>query len=187
MITGSSPEPARQPARSPTPTDRLAHKIGHARLWLYHRVSTAEEKLNAGLSRLFETEASITSTLASLAPPPESGERLMPGVVYVLVSSMAGSIIARNKNVLVRVAAPVGFGLGAAYVLLPVTMGNVGRLVWEYEKRFPKVAETHLKVREKYETAVRMARVHARLAVEEVENKVREARESVEGWVKKGK
>lgn len=194
MITGNtttspSQEPTSTPShpRSPTPTDRLAAQIRHARLWLYARASRAENSVDQLLNSVFDAEASVASTLSSLAPPPESGERLMPGAVYVLVSSMAGSIFVRNRNVVLRVAGPVGFGLAAAWTVLPVTMGNVSNLLWEYERRFPAVADAHLKTKEGIEKGISFAKVHARIGAEKVEETVHEAREAVEGWVRKGK
>ncbi|EAQ92752.1 hypothetical protein CHGG_00987 [Chaetomium globosum CBS 148.51] len=128
----------------------------------------AEDAVNGAMARAFAAERSFTSTVASLAPPRESGERLMPGLIYVLVAGMAGSIVARNRNVLVRGAAPLALGLGAAWTVLPVTMGNVGALAWEYEKRVPAVADAHLRAREGVEKGVYMARVHAELAQRKV-------------------
>lgn len=147
----------------------------------------AEDAVNGAMARAFALERSFTSTIASLAPPRESGEKLMPGLVYVLVAGMAGSIIARNRNVLVRGAAPLALGLGAAWAVLPVTMGNVSGLVWEYEKKVPAVADAHLRTREGIENGVYMARVHAELAQRKVYEGVRDAREALEGWVRKGK
>lgn len=188
MILGTSTT-AQEPTtrRSPTPTDRLASHVRLARLWLHARASATESRLDALLTRLFDAETRAATTLASLAPPPASGERLMPGAVYVLVSSMAGSIFVRNRNVLLRAAGPVGFGVAAAWALLPVTSGNVANLLWEYERRFPAVADAHLATREGIEKGVSFARVHARLGVRTVEEKVHGAREAVEGWVRKGK
>ncbi|KAK4128821.1 hypothetical protein N657DRAFT_608591 [Parathielavia appendiculata] len=173
--------------RAPTPTDRLATQIRRARLFLYSQACVTEDAVNGAMARAFALEQSFTSTIASLAPPRESGEKLMPGLIYVLVAGMAGSIVARNRNVLLRGAAPLALGLGAAWVVLPVTMGNVSGLVWEYEKRFPAVADAHLRARERVEQGVYMARVHAELAQRKVHEGVRDAREALEGWVRKGK
>ncbi|KAH6650194.1 apolipo protein O-domain-containing protein [Chaetomium tenue] len=173
--------------RAPTPTDRLAAQIRQARLFVYAQSCIAEDAVNGAMARAFAAERSFTSTVASLAPPRESGERLMPGFIYVLVAGMAGSIVARNRNVLVRGAAPLALGLGAAWAVLPVTMGNVGALAWEYEKRVPAVADAHLRAREGVEKGVYMARVHAELAQRKVHEGVRDAREALEAWVRKGK
>ena len=176
-----------QQQRAPTPTDRLAAQIRRARLFLYGHACTAEDAVNGAMARAFALERSFTATVASLAPPRESGERLMPGLVYVLVAGMAGSIVARNRNVVLRGATPLALGLGAAWAVLPVTMGNVSALLWEYEQKFPAVADAHLRTREGIERGIYFARLHADLAQQKVHDGVREAREAVEEWVRKGK
>jgi len=111
----------------------------------------------------------------------------MPGSLYVLVAAMAGSIISRNRNIVLRAAAPLAVGIGAGWIVLPITMRNVSDLLWKYEQRFPAVADGHIRTREGVEKAWRMARVHTQQAVNIVDDKVTSGREAVEGWVKKGK
>jgi organizing structure protein 2 len=173
--------------RAPTPTDRLASQIGRARLFVYSQACVAEDAVNGAMARAFALEQSFTSTIASLAPARESGEKLMPGLIYVLVAGMAGSIVARNRNVLLRGATPLAIGLGAAWMVIPVTMTNVSGLVWEYEKKVPAIADAHLRTREGIEKGVYMTRVHAELAQRKVYEGVKDARETLEGWVRKGK
>lgn len=132
-------------------------------------------------------EQSFTSTIASLAPSPQSGEKLLPGALYVLVGAMAGSIVSRNRNIMLRAAVPLAVGIGAGWVVLPVTMRNISDLVWKYEQRFPVIADGHIRTREGIEKAWRMARIHSQQAVEIVDDKVSTGREAVEGWVKQGK
>ncbi|KAM7208064.1 micos subunit MIC26 [Naviculisporaceae sp. PSN 640] len=173
--------------RGPTPTDRLAAQIRRARLFLYQQACTAEDAVNAGMSRAFDLEQSFTSTIASLAPPRESNEKVMPGLIYVLVAGMAGSIVARNRNILLRTSLPLALGIGAAWTVIPVTMTNVSALLWKYEQRFPAVADAHVRTREGIEHGWTMAKVHTELAKQKVEESVTEAREKVEAWVRKGK
>ena len=173
--------------RRPTPTDQLASQIRRGRLFLYSQACTAEDAVNSAMSRAFALEESFTSTVASLAPPRESGEKLTPGLVYVLVAGMAGSIVARNRNILLRGATPLALGLGAAWTVLPVTMGNVSELLWKYEQRVPAVAEAHIKTREGIEQGIYFAKVHANLAQRKVHEGVTEVREAIEGWIRKGK
>ncbi|KAH6619625.1 apolipo protein O-domain-containing protein [Chaetomium sp. MPI-SDFR-AT-0129] len=182
-LFGSEPTTTPTRTRAPTPTDRLAVEIRRARLFLYTQSCLAEDSINNALSHAFALERSFTSTLTSLAPPRESGERLMPGTVYVLVAGMAGSIVARNRNILFRGVAPLALGLGAAWAVLPVTMGNVSALAWEYEKKVPALADAHLRAREGVEQGVDMARVHAQVAQRKVYEGVRDARLALEGWV----
>ncbi|EDN96369.1 hypothetical protein SS1G_01295 [Sclerotinia sclerotiorum 1980 UF-70] len=171
----------------PTPTDRLAVQIGKSRLFLYAHVVAAENKLNSMMDSVLHLENSFTSTIASLAPSQQSGEKLMPGSIYVLVAAMSGSIISRNRNIVLRAAVPFAVGIGAGWAVLPVTMRNIANLAWEYEKRFPVIADSHIRTRESVENAWRMARVHSKQAVAIVDGKITEGREKVEDWVKKGK
>ncbi|KAK3341443.1 apolipo protein O-domain-containing protein [Lasiosphaeria hispida] len=175
------------PQRRPTPTARLAAQIRLGRLFLYKQAATAEDAVNSTMARAFSLEHSFTSTIASLAPPRESGERLMPGFIYVLVAGMAGSIVARNRGMLLRASAPLALGIGAAWVVLPVTMTNVSGLAWKYEQRFPAVAEAHINAREGIAKGVSFAKVHGEVATRRVTEAVADARETVEGWVRKGK
>jgi organizing structure protein 2 len=111
----------------------------------------------------------------------------MPGAIYVLVASMAGSIVTRNRNILLRATFPLAVGVGAAWAVLPITMRNVSDLAWKYEQRFPVVADSHIRIREGIQQSARFAQVHANLGARMVDDKVTEAREVVEGWVKQGK
>ncbi|KAK6205799.1 Mitochondrial intermediate peptidase [Pestalotiopsis sp. IQ-011] len=174
-------------SRGPTPTDRLAVQIGRARLFLYEHATRAEDAVNRGMDRAFHLEKSFTQTVASLAPPRESGEQLMPGLVYVLVAGMAGSIVSRNRNILLRASAPLALGIGAGWLVLPVTMNNVSGLLWKYEQKFPVVAEAHIRTRENIFKSLEMAKVHSQVSRQYVDEKVTGVRDAVEDWVKKGK
>ena len=100
-------------ASTPTPTDRLERQIRKARVWLHGQAVSAEENFNAGITYLFRKETDIANTIASLAPRPETGEQLLPGLIYVLVATMAGSIVSRNRNILIRATFPVAIGVTA--------------------------------------------------------------------------
>jgi MICOS complex subunit MIC26 len=173
--------------RGPTPTDRLAAQIRRARLFLYRQACVAEDGVNRTMDRAFHLEKSFTDTIASLAPPRESGERLMPGTIYVLVAAMAGSILTRRSNILLRATVPLGLGVGAGYVVLPITMRNIGDLAWQYESRFPAIAKAHISTRESIEKGWMYTKMHAQLGKNYAEEKVSGAREGMEDWVKKGK
>ncbi|MCJ1351383.1 MAG: hypothetical protein MMC33_001367 [Icmadophila ericetorum] len=172
---------------SPTPTDRLAAQIRTARLFLHSQSSTVETRFNDLMTSILHIENSFTSTIASLAPDPATGERLLPGGLYVFVAAMAGSIISRNRNILLRASTPLAAGITAGWILLPNTMRNVSELVWTFEERAPVVAENHLRVKGTVVEGARQVRVHTRLASAWAEERVRQGREAVEGWVKKGK
>lgn len=171
----------------PTPTDRLAVQIGQARLALHQQAVRAEDGVNNALTETLRLEHSFTSTIRSLAPPKESNERVFPGVLYVLVASMAGSIITRNRNILLRATVPAAIGIGAAYAVLPLTMQNVGDLAWTYEKRYPVLADAHLRAKERVTSIWQTGKAHSAMSVGMIQDKVAETRSSMEDWVKKGR
>lgn len=161
-------------------------QIGYARMALYKQVTRAEDAVNNALTETLRLEHSFTSTIRSLAPPRESGEKVFPGVLYVLVASMAGSIVSRNRNILLRASAPVAVGLTTAYAVLPLTMRNVGNLVWTYEERFPALAQSHIQARERVTRFFETGKAHTAMTVGMVQDKIHDTRENLEGWVRKG-
>ncbi|KAB8075752.1 apolipo protein O-domain-containing protein [Aspergillus leporis] len=171
---------------SPTPTDILTAQIRQARLFLYENSLAAENCFNDFLSRALHIENAFTNTVASLAPSPESGERLLPGGAYVIVSAMAGSIVSRNRGIFLRTASPLAFGTVAAWTLLPVTMRNISDLVWEYEKKVPAVAEQHLYLRERAEQIWSTGVAHSAMTRAMMEDKIGETRKKLEELVGKG-
>ncbi|KAL2356068.1 apolipo protein O-domain-containing protein [Cryomyces antarcticus] len=183
----TTPPPRTSISTSPTPTDRLAAQIKHTRLFLHAQAVTAENKTNDLMSRFLHLESSFTSTIASLAPPKESGEHLLPGGIYVLVAAMAGSIVTRNRNILLRATVPAAVGIGAAYAVLPLTTRNVGNLVWSYEERYPVIRDNHLRLRNQISHVWQTGKAHSQMGLAMAEDKVEGVREAVEEWVRKGK
>lgn len=148
---------------------------------------TAEDAVNNGLSRALNLEHSFTQTIASLAPPRESNERVVPGLLYVLVGCMTGQMVTRNRNILLRATIPAAFGLGVAYTVLPLTMRNVGDLAWSYEKKYPVLAENHMRIKERIERFIETGKAHSSMSLQMIEDKVGETRGKVEDWVRKGR
>lgn len=111
----------------------------------------------------------------------------MPGALYVLVAAMSGSIVTRNRNILLRATVPFAVGVGAAWVVLPVTTRNVADLVWKYEERVPLIAENHLRVRGAAVQGWREIKDRGNRVKEWSDERVREGREAVEEWVRKGR
>lgn len=164
----------------------MTTQVRQARLFIYHNSLAVENSFNDFLSRALHVENAFTNTVASLAPSPESGENLLPGGVYAVVATMAGSIVSRNRGIFFRTASPLAFGTVAAWSLLPVTMRNVSDLVWEYEKRVPAVAENHLQLRERAEHIWQTGVAHSGMARGMMEEKIGEGRKKLEELVSRG-
>lgn len=185
-VTDKPQEDSSRPRR-PSPTDRLADEIKRARLALHGYAVAAEDGVNNAMTRFMSAENTFTSTIASLAPPKESNEKILPGGIYVLVAAMAGSIISRNRNVLIRAVTPVITGVVTANYVIPRTSENVGNLVWSFEKKYPVVADNHLRIRDGIKHFIETGKAHSQMGLAMAEERVAGVRESVEEWVKKGR
>ena len=99
---------------------------------------------------------------------------------------MAGSIVSRNRNILLRGSVPLAVGIGTAWIVLPYTTRNVADLVWTYEERAPVIAENHMRIRGAAEEGWRQAKIRAEITKRWSEEKVKDSREAIYGWVRKG-
>jgi MICOS complex subunit MIC26 len=139
------------------------------------------------MSYVLHKETSFTNTIASLAPAPETGEQLLPGAIYVLVATMTGSIITRNRGLLLRATFPLAVGITAGWMLIPVTMRNVADLSWEYETKVPFISNTHAQIGGFTKEAWRQTKAHAKLVTSWAGEKAVAGRVKVESWVQEGK
>ena len=185
----SNPSPNdNAPSNSPPYTDRLAKQIGRIRKAFYDNVALPlENGVNTTMSAYLNQEQAFTQTIASLAPPPETHERVMPGALYIFVAAMAGSIVSRNRNILLRASVPFAVGIGTAWVVLPNTTRNVADLIWQFEERAPIVAENHMRIRGAAEEGWRQAEIHGRATKRWSDERIKDGREMIESWVRKGK
>jgi MICOS complex subunit MIC26 len=156
------------------------------RLVLHAQAEKVEKAADDFLARAFDAERTVASTIASLAPSRESGEKVMPGALYVLVAAMGGSVVTRNRNIVLRTFTPVIFGIATANAIIPVTSKNVGQLVWRWEQKWPALANAHEQSQARVEKFVTTGWEHSKMGKQMLEDKIGEARESIEGWVSKG-
>jgi organizing structure protein 2 len=190
FFSSLTPDTPETPARSPylTPTDRLAGQVSQFRLVLHNYASKLETSADDLLASAFSAERTVSSTIASLAPSRESGEKVMPGVLYVLVAAMGGSVLTRNRNFVLRTITPLAFGITAANVVIPNTTHNVGQLIWRWEQKYaPSVAKAHEDGQARTVKFVATGWEHSKMSAQMLEGKISEARHSIEGWVQKGR
>lgn len=156
-------------------------------MFVYDQSVSAENGVNTFMSWAFKQEMSFTNTIASLAPSPASGEQLLPGAIYVLVATLGGSIVTRNRGILLRAAFPLAVGITAGWLLIPVTMRNIADLSWEYEKRVPVISNTHAQISGFTREAWKQTKVHAKMVTQWADDTTGESRKRIESWVEKGR
>jgi organizing structure protein 2 len=71
-------------------------------------------------------------------------EPLTPGILYVGIATLTGSIITRSRGLTARLLFPPAFLLGSMEYFFPQTSANVGAYIWSLERaHVPSVAEQH--------------------------------------------
>jgi len=100
---------------------------------------------------------------------------------------MAGSIISRNRNILIRFVTPIITGVTTANYVIPRTTQNVGNLVWDYEKRFPVVADNHIRITKGVRHFIETGKAHSQMGLAMAEERAQGVTEAVQDWVKKGR
>lgn len=98
-----------------------------------------------------EKEDKVSSSIANLH---DRREDLLPNAIYIVAGGLAGSIIARRKNIVVRGLLPVVMGLASFKLFLPETFRNTVNFANQLEREnLPQVAETQSKMVSKAEEA----------------------------------
>ncbi|EPS44213.1 hypothetical protein H072_1790 [Dactylellina haptotyla CBS 200.50] len=170
-----------------TPTERLASQIGVGRKVLHTEVTKVQRHLDRLFDKYLHIEHSVTTTVADLAPSHRSGETIIPGAIFVAISAMAGSVVARRRMFPVRFLTPVITGVAASWYFLPETSRNVGNLAWKWEQKVPQVAETHMAIRNGVVDGWKATTDGYKSARGYVEDSTSSARRTIEGWVKTSK
>ncbi|KAK9476031.1 apolipo protein O-domain-containing protein [Lipomyces japonicus] len=101
----------------------------------------------------FKAEAKVTSTVSGLK---SDKEPILPGVVYISIAILSGSILARKRNRLLRsFIVPGAFGFGTFALVLPNTYRNTTDLIWQFEKKVPALANAHLATKQIFTDSIR--------------------------------
>lgn len=120
--------------------ESLVKFFGDLREKVQGTVECASKKIDSSSKVYYDKERKLTSTVANLHS--DAREELLPGFTYVLVASMSGSILTRNRNILLRLTTPFLFGVACFSYVLPSTFANTKNLVYDLEKSaFPEFVE----------------------------------------------
>ncbi|RHZ46641.1 hypothetical protein Glove_610g4 [Diversispora epigaea] len=122
---------------SPT---KLEQDIRKTRTKIAQTKNKFEYNLRGVINKWIEIEQKTEKTIKDVIDP---RERFMPEVLYIAVAGLAGTIAARNRNILIRIASPVIFTIAASYYFIPQTSHNISAKIREYEERSPKFMKVH--------------------------------------------
>lgn len=154
----------------------LEEYIGQGRAWLHDKTVKGQEQVNSVFDRYLNAERNVTSTLGEIK---SDSEDILPGGIYVLVSTLSGSILVRNRNILLRGVAPAVFGIAAFRYFLPQTFDNTGKLIWKFEQKAPALADAHVNAHNQVEGLVKDVNTAVADSKAALESGVRSARKFV--------
>ncbi|KAI0684210.1 apolipo protein O-domain-containing protein [Cytidiella melzeri] len=134
------PKPEEEVLLQEVPSE-LEQQIGSARRAVTATYLHAQSRVQGVVSRWIGVEQSVERRVKSLAAPDEP---LTPGVLYVGVATLTGSVIARNRTIFARLLLPPALLILSANHFLPKTSRNISYYFGQLEETyFPTLAQKH--------------------------------------------
>ncbi|KAI0363667.1 hypothetical protein BV20DRAFT_1057841 [Pilatotrama ljubarskyi] len=151
-----------------TPSE-LEKRIGVARRAVTATYLDAHARVQSVISRWIGVEQAVENRVKSLIAPDEP---LTPGILYVGVATLTGSVLARNR-LFWRLTLPPTLLVLSLNHFLPKTTHNVSAYLAELEeKHFPTLAEKH-----------EIAKQHSAMTWERVKDATKSGRETFSNGV----
>ncbi|KZO97515.1 hypothetical protein CALVIDRAFT_597437 [Calocera viscosa TUFC12733] len=148
----------------PTPTpslvlidtpSQLEQSIGHVRRVATRAYTETRGRVQAGVDGWIGVERAVERKVKEIVP---AEEPMTPGILYVGVATLTGSVLGRNR-LLLRVLLPPTFFLASISYFLPQTSHNLYAYVQELETRFfPSLAVQHTQLEAHASSALSRAR-----------------------------
>ncbi|KAI0045229.1 hypothetical protein FA95DRAFT_1495709 [Auriscalpium vulgare] len=134
------PEPAPDVVVVDTPS-QLEEQIGVARRAATGVFNDAHAKVQGVVSKWIGVEHAVENRVKSIIAPDEP---LTPGLLYVGVASLTGSILARNRFILTRLVLPPALFFFSLDYFLPKTSHNLSSYLGSLEDTYlPTLAQKH--------------------------------------------
>jgi len=119
----------------------LAAHIKVAREHTTDALSGVRAQVESVVDKWVGFERRVEREVKSVLP---KDEPLTPGILYIGVAGLAGSVIARNRNIVARLILPPALFLAASPYFLPKTSHNVRQYLARIEDaHFPELARQH--------------------------------------------
>lgn len=165
------PEPKVVIVESPT---KLEEQVYIAQKYANETLEEGKTHVNSWVEKYQQLENEVTTNVRNTI---DKDEEVFPNVLYVGVAALAGTIIARRRNIVLRFLTSTTLAIGASYYLLPKTTHNVALQLEKLEKRYPQLQSAHQSVNESVDGVRKQIDdtvSQLRGAVDENANKLRE-------------
>ncbi|RUP09761.1 apolipo protein O-domain-containing protein [Jimgerdemannia flammicorona] len=119
---------------------RVEHGVAYTKKFLNETHAEGRTQLQNLTDQWIKLEQTIETTVNETIAP---GEKALPGLIYVGVGALAGTIVARNRGFFLRVTAPILFAAAASNYFLPKTTRNVFLHLHRLEQQSPTLVSAH--------------------------------------------
>ncbi|KAI9255302.1 apolipo protein O-domain-containing protein [Sporodiniella umbellata] len=136
------PEPQVTIIESPT---KLEEHVYVAQKYANETLKEGKGHIDGWAQKYQQLENDVTSNVKNTI---DKDEELNPNLLYVGVAALAGTIIARNRNIVLRFLTSTSLAVGTSYYLLPKTTSNVFQHLERLEKKYPQIQAAHQSVNE---------------------------------------
>ncbi|SDA02468.1 BZ3501_MvSof-1269-A2-R1_Chr12-3g03612 [Microbotryum saponariae] len=110
----------------------LQDEVAQARRWLQTSYAQLHAQVRKGARTWIKWEGKGEAQMKSMIAPDET---LVPGGLYITIATLTGSILARNRSLMLRLALPgMLFGGGLAY-FLPKTAAEISAQLQVVQQR----------------------------------------------------
>ncbi|OBZ85492.1 hypothetical protein A0J61_06461 [Choanephora cucurbitarum] len=134
------PEPKVVIIESPT---KLEEQVFYAQKYANETLEEGKTHVNGFVQKYKEVEHQVTTEINNTI---DKDEEIFPNAFYVGVAALAGTILARNRNIVLRFLTSTTLAVGTSYYLLPKTTHNVGLQLEKLERKYPQLQEAHQSV-----------------------------------------
>ncbi|SAM00232.1 hypothetical protein [Absidia glauca] len=134
------PEPKRIVIESPT---KLEEHVAYAHKYANDALDEGKAHVDTLHSHIQLFENDVRGTINDIVAEDED---ILPNAVYVGVAALAGTIIARNRNIVLRFMASTAMATAASFYFLPKTTHNLGVQLDRLERKYPELGEAHASV-----------------------------------------
>ncbi|ORZ25452.1 apolipo protein O-domain-containing protein [Absidia repens] len=131
------PEPKRVVIESPT---KLEEHVAYAQKYANERLDEGKAHVDTFHGHVQSFENDVRGTINEIV---SEDEDILPNAVYIGVAALAGTIIARNRNIVLRFLTSTAMATGASFYLLPKTTHNLGVQLEKLERKYPELGKAH--------------------------------------------
>ncbi|KAI9483110.1 MAG: apolipo protein O-domain-containing protein [Benjaminiella poitrasii] len=131
------PEPEVVIIESPT---KLEEQVYIAQKYANETLEEGKSHVSGWIKKYHNYEDTVKNNINNTI---DKNEEMFPNLVYVGVAALAGTIIARNRNIVIRFLTSTTLAVGASYYLIPKTTHNVALQLQRLERRYPQLQAAH--------------------------------------------